>query len=284
MSDQQPQSTPAPNEVRQAGATRRARSRFTRWWGPLTVALVVAGLGTAGAAAALSASADDEADTAPQPSSSASVAGPASPAPSTSPTPTPAPTGSGSAVSELADAAWVERVAAAASIPERALAAYAGAALQVDAELPGCHLGWNTLAAIGLVESDHGTTGGATLGADGTTVPAILGPVLDGTGGHATITDTDSGALDGDQVYDRAVGPMQFLPGSWARWAADGNGDGVSDPQNIDDAALAAGRYLCDSGDLADPDTWVAAIAAYNDTVEYNNTIADAADTYAALN
>ena len=44
---------------------------------------------------------------------------------------------------------------------------------------------------------------------------------------------------------DRAVGPMQFLPASWARYGADGNGDGVRDPHQLDDAALAAAAYLC---------------------------------------
>ncbi len=47
-------------------------------------------------------------------------------------------------------------------------------------------------------------------------------------------------------TYDRAVGPMQFLPGTWGRWGSDGDRDGVSDPQDVDDAALAAARYLCE--------------------------------------
>ncbi len=36
------------------------------------------------------------------------------------------------------------------------------------------------------------------------------------------IGDTDGGALDGDPVVDRAVGPMQFIPSTWARWSRDG--------------------------------------------------------------
>jgi len=31
----------------------------------------------------------------------------------------------------------------------------------------------------------------------------------------AGITATDGGLMDRDTAYDRAVGPMQFLPGTW---------------------------------------------------------------------
>lgn len=41
-------------------------------------------------------------------------------------------------------------------------------------------------------------------------------------------------------VYARALGPMQFLPGTWSRYAADGDGDGKADVQNVFDASLAA--------------------------------------------
>ena len=37
------------------------------------------------------------------------------------------------------------------------------------------------------------------------------------------------------------MGPLQFLPSTWDRWAADGDGDGVADPQDLDDAALRRG-------------------------------------------
>jgi membrane-bound lytic murein transglycosylase B len=209
------------------------------------------------------------------------------PAPDRTPRPAPSATPTSEAtavaVADLVDAEWLARTSQASEVPATALAAYAGAALRTAEEQPGCHLGWNTLAAIGEVESAHGTAGGSALDVAGIASPPILGLPLNGSGGRAAIADSDGGSLDGDTRWDRAVGPMQFIPQSWATWAADGDGDGVSDPQNLHDAALAAARYLCASGDLADPDTWIAAIAAYNDDLAYNNAVADAADRYAGL-
>ncbi|WP_344366045.1 lytic transglycosylase domain-containing protein, partial [Streptomyces gobitricini] len=129
-----------------------------------------------------------------------------------------------------------------AGIPATVLAAYRRAEAAVARTDPGCRLPWQLLAAIGKVES--GQARGGRVDAHGTTLEPILGPVLDGRG-FARITDTDDGAYDGDTVYDRAVGPMQFIPSTWARWGADGNGDGRRDPGNVHDAALAAGHYLC---------------------------------------
>ncbi len=76
-------------------------------------------------------------------------------------------------------------------------------------------------------------------------MPTILGPVLDGDNGTALLLDTDGGAYDQDRRYDRAVGPMQFVPATWAELGRDGNGDGIKDPNNIWDATLAAAGYLC---------------------------------------
>ena len=80
---------------------------------------------------------------------------------------------------------------------------------------PGCHLPWTLLAGIGRVESDHGRYGGSVLGNDGVPRPAIVGVALNGKGPVAAIHDTDNGAFDGDTVWDRAVGPMQFIPSTW---------------------------------------------------------------------
>ena len=127
------------------------------------------------------------------------------------------------------------------------LQAYKQSAAAVDAEQPSCHLPWWLLAGIGHTESGHAESG--RLYADGTTRGRILGPRLNGgIAGDAVISDTDHGLYDGDTVYDRAVGPMQFIPSTWQRWGADGNHDGKTDPNNIFDATLAAGRYLCADG------------------------------------
>ena len=193
----------------------------------------------------------------------------------------PLPAGGAASVADRADPAWVARVAQLTGIPQRALAVYAGVEITLAAEQPGCRLSWNTLAGIGDVESVHGTISGGALGDDGRAVPPIVGIPLDGNGVEA-LADTDGGALDGDTVWDRAVGPMQFIPSTWDFMAADGDGDGVADPNDLDDAALAAGRYLCaGERDLADPGSWIAAIASYNSALDYNHRVAGAADAYA---
>ena len=181
----------------------------------------------------------------------------------------------------LVDADWAARVAAATGIPVRALLGYAGASLALAAEHPDCRLGWSTLAGLGNIESGHGTHAGSALGTDGTARPGIFGPALDGSD-FAAMNDTDGGAWDGSAQWDRAVGPLQFIPATWQRWGADGNRDGVNDPQQIDDAALAAGRYLCNYGDLALPERWRAAIFAYNHVDSYVTAVAGYANTYAA--
>ncbi|GAA1614111.1 hypothetical protein GCM10009805_05700 [Leucobacter chromiireducens subsp. solipictus] len=181
-----------------------------------------------------------------------------------------------------ADPGWVAQIASATGIPERAMTAYAQAAIRAEAATPGCGIGWNTLAAIGLVESAHGSINGATLGADGRARPAITGPALDGTV-YDAIPDTDGGALDGDATWDRAVGPMQFLPATWQSYGRDATGTGTPDPHQIDDAAWGAATMLCDiGGDLTQPENWIRAVDSYNPNIAFNNDVADAADAYAA--
>ena len=142
---------------------------------------------------------------------------------------------------------------AANGIPTVALNAYRVAAARLANADPGCGIDWALLAGIGREESDHGQFAGAVLHADGVSTPRIIGIPLNGHG-TALIRDTDHGALDGDTVYDHAVGPMQFIPSTWALYGTDANGDGVADPFNINDAALTAARYLCAAGgDLRTP-------------------------------
>jgi hypothetical protein len=156
-------------------------------------------------------------------------------------------------------------------IPATVLAAYKRVERTIGEEKPGCNLPWELLAAIGKVES--GQARGGALDSDGTTAEPIRGPVLNGNG-FALIKDTDGGVFDGDSVHDRAVGPMQFIPSTWAKWSADGNGDGAEDPNNIFDAALAAGRYLCANGrDLSDEADLERAVLSYNYSRDYLHTV-----------
>jgi membrane-bound lytic murein transglycosylase B len=184
-------------------------------------------------------------------------------------------------LAELAGSDWLRDVSERTEIPERALAAYAGASLWLAQTRPECGVGWNTLAGIGAVETIHGSYGGASASTDGTVRPSIIGIALDGSEGVKEILDTDEGELDGDEKYDRAVGPMQFIPTTWADYAEDGNLDGEADPNQIDDAALTAGLYLCDSGgDVTTDDGWSMALGTYNESVSYAHKVAELAVSY----
>ncbi|MEV8313081.1 lytic transglycosylase domain-containing protein [Streptomyces sp. NPDC059900] len=163
-------------------------------------------------------------------------------------------------------------------IPATVLDAYKKAADSMGTTKPGCNLPWELLAAIGQVES--GQARGGRVDANGTTIAGILGPPLNGNG-FAKITDTDNGVYDGDKTHDRAVGPMQFIPSTWETWAQDGNGDGKKDPNNIYDAALAAGHYLCASDrDLSVEADLHKAILSYNHSRDYLNLVLTWMDTF----
>ncbi|MEU3620903.1 lytic murein transglycosylase [Amycolatopsis coloradensis] len=164
-------------------------------------------------------------------------------------------------------------------IPVTALAAYRNAADVLIAEQPGCHVDWALIASIGRIESNHAR--GGFVDAKGNTLEPILGPQLNGAGPFAAIPDTDGGKYDGDTVWDRAVGPTQFIPSTWKGYASDGNGDGESNPNNIFDAALGTGRYLCSGGlDLSKPDQLRAAVFRYNNSDTYVNTVLIWAEAY----
>jgi membrane-bound lytic murein transglycosylase B len=180
------------------------------------------------------------------------------------------------------DAQWLIRAAAQTGIPARALRAYVAAAATANDSAPKCGIGWNTVAAVGSVESAHGTYGGGSLNASGQASGPIVGPSLDGNG-FAAIADTDAGALDGDARWDHAVGPMQFIPTTWQLAGRDGNGDGTADPSNIDDAALSAATYLCAHGrDLSTAQGWTDAIYSYNQSDPYIRQVRAQATAYAA--
>ncbi|MFC4375566.1 lytic transglycosylase domain-containing protein [Nocardia halotolerans] len=176
---------------------------------------------------------------------------------------------------------WADEQSRAVGIEPVALEAYGYAAAVLAKSRPDCGIAWTTIAGIASVESAHGTHRGSGIDADGVVRPAIIGVALDGTSGNADIRDTDGGRLDGDTTYDRAVGPLQFIPETWQRWGVDANGDGVVDPQNIDDAALTAARYLCTrGGNLTSADGWQRALFAYNQSNKYMHVVRDRAAAY----
>jgi hypothetical protein len=171
---------------------------------------------------------------------------------------------------------------AANGIPNVALNAYRVAEARMASATPSCGIHWSLLAGIGRVESNHGRYGGAALGPDGTSSPKILGPALNGVQ-FAYIGDSDGGQWDGDTRYDRAMGPMQFIPTTWRSYAIDGNGDGRADPFNINDAALAAASYLCRAGgNLRTEGGLRNAVFAYNHSDSYVAQVLALARAYAS--
>jgi hypothetical protein len=177
-------------------------------------------------------------------------------------------------------AAWAAPLATRLGIPLAAMQAYGYAELATSATTPACQLRWTTLAGIGKIESAHGTDH-ASLAPDGKALPPIIGVPLDGLGGRTAVPDTDGGRLDGDRVWDRAVGPMQFIPSTWNQYAADADGDGVTDINDINDAALAAAKYLCASNrNLSVAGEWWSAILSYNAVRQYAQDVFAAANDY----
>ena len=105
-------------------------------------------------------------------------------------------------------------------------------------------LSWTVLAAIGQIES-----------ADGTNV----GPSTAG-----------------------ALGPMQFLPSTWAVWGIDAFGQtGPPDIMNPYDAVPSAARMLCADGAASGGSGLAAAIFAYNHATWYVNEVLALAAEYA---
>lgn len=166
-------------------------------------------------------------------------------------------------------------------IPSVAVDAYMEAAVTLAVDDPTCGIRWTLLAAIGRVESNHGRFGGAQLRDDGYGTKPIRGIPLDGRPNVALIRDTEGGELDGDTTYDRAVGPLQFIPSTWKSVGVDANNDGKRDPNNIFDAALGAAVYLCrGDADLRDVDARAQAVRRYNNADEYVRVVLNLAEMY----
>jgi hypothetical protein len=106
-------------------------------------------------------------------------------------------------------------------------------------ECPG--LPWNVLAGIGQVETDHGQNKNVS----------------------------SAGAM----------GPMQFMPATWAEYGVDGDGDGVANILDQADAIYSAAHYLCANGG-GNSATLYQAIFAYNHSDYYVNTVLSVAAQY----
>jgi hypothetical protein len=103
-------------------------------------------------------------------------------------------------------------------------------------------LPWPVLAAVGRVESDHGRNAGTS----------------------------SAGAR----------GPMQFMPGTWAAYGIDADGDGIADILNPVDAVHSAARYLCANGG-GHPATLRNALWHYNRAEWYVDLVLEHAARYA---
>jgi hypothetical protein len=110
--------------------------------------------------------------------------------------------------------------------------------------------GWEYLAAIGKIETDHGRS-------------------------------TAPGVRSGVNTFGCCAGPMQFSvvgqPSTWDSYGVDGNHDGRTSPHDPRDAIPAAARYLEASGAPAD---WNAAIFAYNHAAWYVADVKELAERY----
>ena len=168
-------------------------------------------------------------------------------------------------------------------IPAPALAAYQRGAQIIDAADKSCNIPWELIAAIGRVESDHGRYNGNTLTEDGVSKPGIYGIALNGKNGTQAVNDTDGGQLDKDPVFDRAVGPMQFIPSTWQVVKVDADGDGKRNPQDMDDAALATSVYLCSGSDnLSTRKGQEASVFRYNHSQDYVNLVLRIMEAYSS--
>ncbi|HLG91800.1 MAG TPA: hypothetical protein VKY15_02330, partial [Acidimicrobiales bacterium] len=147
---------------------------------------------------------------------------------------------------------------------------------------PSCQISWADLAAIGRIESGHAQHAGTRIAANGDTYPPILGPPLDGSNGNAALLQPPGlPYYDGPGPWEQAVGPMQFLPTTWASAGMVGGSDAVPDPNNVFDAAMGAANYLCRAaagGSLTDLSVLSRAYDAYNHSASYvSEALSDAA-------
>jgi lysophospholipase L1-like esterase len=197
---------------------------------------------------------------------------------------------------------------AALGIPEHAARAYVQAIARVGTIESGCAIDVAYLAGFGFMESGHGTVAvdldtGTSDGPGrkspvswdpltGESTPAILGTLLDGSGAGGnttpypnTLAPTERAFYRQREPYLRAVGPTQFLPSTWegVRAVADANDDGVGDPFNYYDGALATAVKTCRDGQgLGSEAAQRRAALAYNGAGWYADGVLSKAAEYRA--
>jgi membrane-bound lytic murein transglycosylase B len=168
-------------------------------------------------------------------------------------------------------------------MPMVAFEAYQAASSAAPRIRESCAVDWTVLAGIAQVESRHGRIDDDhDVAPDGDVVPPIRGRPLNGTRGTQTIVDTDDGELDGDAEWDRAMGPLQFIPTTWQELGRDGNDDGTADPDNLFDASLTAVAHLClrEPGDYTDRGQLRRSLIAYNASGRYADDVLAWIDRY----
>ncbi|WP_372733749.1 lytic transglycosylase domain-containing protein [Nocardioides sp.] len=181
------------------------------------------------------------------------------------------------------DTTRIVATASTSGIPSAALSAYQRAETVINAADKTCNLSWQLIAAIGRVESNHGRANGNVLDNTGLAKPGIYGIALNGSNNTTEILDTDAGQFDNDPAYDRAVGPMQFIPSTWSVVGVDADGDGVRNPQDIDDAALGTAVYLCSGDDdLSTLEGQRGAVYRYNHSQSYVDLVLSIMNAYMA--
>ena len=160
--------------------------------------------------------------------------------------------------------------------------AYQRAEAVINEADKGCDLPWELIAAIGRVESDHGRFGGNALDdRRASPVPASTASRSTARTTPSGSLDTDAGQYDDDTRFDRAVGPMQFIPSTWSVVGVDGDSDGTRNPQDVDDAALATAVYLCSGDDdLSAEKGQRASVYRYNHSNDYVDLVLSIMQAY----
>jgi hypothetical protein len=93
---------------------------------------------------------------------------------------------------------------------------------------------------------------------------------------HKTETSFGRGAVTSSAG---AQGPMQFMPETFAAYGVDGDGNGVAETNDVEDAILSAANYLCTNG-AGDPARLRSALWHYNHDPAYVDQVAALAASY----